>query len=307
MGLASNVTCRLTTRALSATDGLDFVGTNVVLAWRANETRKLVRIPLLPDFIVEGNEQFEVTVSDPTGGATLDARTTLTLTILDDDKGGMIGFARPTVSIPENATNAAITLNRSGGNAGGVTVRFLALEGTASSPADFTEQNVVVEFGPFETSRTVLVPIHNDTAAEPTETIQLLLQDVTGGATLSSATNATLSILDDEPTVAFSTAAATGTEGSSITLTVVRAGPLNTPAAVDYATANGTATAGADYTAVSGTLSFAANQASKTIIIPLAADAAAEPAETFTVLLRNPQGTLQLGSPASVTVTITNK
>ncbi len=62
---------------------------------------------------------------------------------------------------------------------------------------------------------------------------------------------------------------------------------------VDYATANGTATAGSDYTAVSGTLTFAPGETAKTIAVPIADDATAEPAENFT---------LNLTSPANATI-----
>ncbi len=62
---------------------------------------------------------------------------------------------------------------------------------------------------------------------------------------------------------------------------------------VDYATADGTATAGSDYTAVSGTLTFAPGETAKTIAVPIADDATAEPAENFT---------LNLTSPANATI-----
>ncbi|MFM1769214.1 MAG: hypothetical protein RJA22_1743 [Verrucomicrobiota bacterium] len=307
LGLASNVTCTLATRNLSATSGSDYVGTNVVLSWRGNETRKSILIPLLPDTRVESNETFQVTLANPTGGALLDARTNLTVTLLDDDRGGVIGFARPEFSAPENAGNTAIIVTRSGGLAGGVTVRFLALEGSAASPADFTEQDVVVEFGPGQTSRTLFVPIQNDTSPEGPETVLLQLRNATGGANLTTASNAVLRLIDDESSVAFSAATASGTEGASVTLTVTRSGALSTAGSVGYTTVNGTALAGADYTATSGTLSFAANQATKTLSVPLLADPNAETGETFTVVLQNPQGGVQLGSPASVTVTILDK
>ena len=57
---------------------------------------------------------------------------------------------------------------------------------------------------------------------------------------------------------------------------------------VDYATANGSATAGDDYTASSGTLTFQAGETSKTIEVTVLDDAHDEGEETLTLTLSNP-------------------
>ena len=62
------------------------------------------------------------------------------------------------------------------------------------------------------------------------------------------------------------------------------------PVSVDYATADGTATAGVDYTAASGTLTFAAGETEKTVSVALLDDAIDEGKETFTLELSNPRG-----------------
>ncbi|MEA2405842.1 MAG: hypothetical protein QOE08_2489 [Thermoleophilaceae bacterium] len=54
---------------------------------------------------------------------------------------------------------------------------------------------------------------------------------------------------------------------------------------VDFATANGTATAGSDYTAQSGTLIFGPGETSKTVAVPITNDSADEPDETFVLNL----------------------
>src|SRR5262249_39726190 len=81
---------------------------------------------------------------------------------------------------------------------------------------------------------------------------------------------------------------------------------------VDYATANGSATAGSDYQAASGTLTFVPGQTSATITVPVNGDLLAEPNETFVVNLSNainaaigdPQGiaTIADDEPPSVTI-----
>ena len=57
---------------------------------------------------------------------------------------------------------------------------------------------------------------------------------------------------------------------------------------VDYATANGTATAPADYAAATGTLTFAPGQTTKSVTVQSAQDTLDEADETFTLGLSNP-------------------
>ncbi len=82
------------------------------------------------------------------------------------------------------------------------------------------------------------------------------------------------------------------TEGNSgtknATFTVTRTGTATSQITVDYATANGTATAGSDYTAKSGTLTFATTETTKTLTVPIVGDTTIEPNETFFVNLTNP-------------------
>ena len=59
---------------------------------------------------------------------------------------------------------------------------------------------------------------------------------------------------------------------------------------VDYATEDGTATAGADYTAASGTLTFAPGETAKTVSVAVLDDAVDEGKETFKLKLSNPRG-----------------
>lgn len=95
-----------------------------------------------------------------------------------------------------------------------------------------------------------------------------------------------------------------GNTGSqSLTFTVSLSAVASSTVTVQYATANGTATAGSDYTATSGTLTFAAGTTSQTITVPVLGDTTAESSETFTLALSNPGGAI-LGSAASATATI---
>ncbi len=71
----------------TATAGNDYTAASGTLNWAAGEMApKFITIPLLQDLVNEGNETFTLTLSGPTGGATIQAGSgTATITILDDD------------------------------------------------------------------------------------------------------------------------------------------------------------------------------------------------------------------------------
>ena len=72
---------------------------------------------------------------------------------------------------------------------------------------------------------------------------------------------------------------------------------------VDYATSDGTATAGADYTVASGTLSFQPGETSKTVTVTVLSDAHDEGSETLTLTLSNATGAVIGDGEATGTIT----
>ena len=86
-----------------------------------------------------------------------------------------------------------------------------------------------------------------------------------------------------------------GTTAATFTVTLSAAATF--PVTVNYATANGTATAGSDYTAASGTLTFAPGQTSKPITVTVNGDTAVEPNETFFVNLSAPTNAIHRRRP----------
>ena len=75
-----------------------------------------------------------------------------------------------------------------------------------------------------------------------------------------------------------------GTRQATFTVTLAPANPTQA-VTVNYATANGSATAGSDYGAVSGTLTFAPSVTTQTFTVNVLGDTAIEPTETFLVNL----------------------
>jgi PKD repeat protein len=96
-----------------------------------------------------------------------------------------------------------------------------------------------------------------------------------------------------------------GQLATNASFTIGLSAPSAKTITVGWATADGSALAGADYTASSGTLTFLPGETSKTVSVPLAGDRVIEPNETFSVQL-TALSNVTLASNSTGTVTITN-
>ena len=104
------------------------------------------------------------------------------------------------------------------------------------------------------------------------------------------------------PSLAIADVSASESDGT-LTFTVSLSFASGDPVTVRYATGEGTATAGADYDPASDTLTFPADSsAAQTIAVALRDDAVAEPAETFTLRLGDPQGATLAADAATGTI-----
>ena len=106
---------------------------------------------------------------------------------------------------------------------------------------------------------------------------------------------ATVTITNDDDKPGITIAPASATEGDSgntnVTFTLTLGQAVSGAVAVNYATSDGTATAGQDYTAVtSGTATIPANSTSATFTVSVTGDTADEANETFNVTISLPDG-----------------
>ncbi len=293
----------------TATAGSDYTVRSGILNWAAGETsNKSFSVPINNDTAIESDETVLLTLSNA-AGAVLGTPDAATFTIIDNDGPGTLQFQTATSTVAEGTSSINISVSRSNGSLGAASVQYSTSDGSAIAGSDYTAAAGTLNWAAGETAtKSFAVPITNDTATEATETVNLTLSNPTG-ATLGARSSATLSITDnDQPgSVQFSAATYTIAEsGPSVTITVRRVNGSTGAASVNYATSNGTATAGSDYTARSGTLSWTnGNSSNKTFTIPITNDAAVEGSETITVTLSNASGA-SLGSPSTATVTITD-
>ena len=155
---------------------------------------------------MEGDETVNLTLSSPTGGATLGSPASAVLTIQDDDIPGALQFSAGAYSLMENGGTVTITVTRTGGSAGTVGISYATSNGSAASGSDYTAKSGSLSFANGETSKTFAVTVLDDTAYEGNETFNLALSSPTGGATLGSPTAAMVTIFDNDappPTGAF--------------------------------------------------------------------------------------------------------
>lgn len=112
---------------------------------------------------------------------------------------GTLQLGAASAAVVESAGQVTVSVSRTGGSSGAVSVRLDTADGTALAGQDYTARTTTLTFADGEVGpKSVDIPVGNDTAAELTETFTVSLSAPGGGATLGSPASTTVSILDDD-------------------------------------------------------------------------------------------------------------
>jgi predicted extracellular nuclease len=280
--------------------------TSGTVSFADGETSQTITVLVQGDVSFEDTETFLVTLSTPTGGATLgNANGTGTITNDDAAPAGTLSIDDVSHSEGDSGpTSFTFTVSRAGGTAGAITADYVISApggaGNADS-GDFVGGSIFsgqVAFADGEISKTITIDAAGDIVFEADEAFTVTLSNATGGASIGDGTGTGTIVNDDAAPPAGSVSIADisiveGNAGTSLlVLTVTRTGGTGA-FSVDFATSNGgnpnnaSATAGSDYVAQSGTLNFADGQLTATISITINGDTTAELSEEFSVTLSN--------------------
>ncbi|HKG45453.1 MAG TPA: Calx-beta domain-containing protein, partial [Pyrinomonadaceae bacterium] len=201
---------------------------------------------------------------------------------------------RDQITISESESTVQVKVTRTGDDSGAVSVNYATTDGTAIAGSDYTATSGTLNFAPGELTKFISIPLINDTLFEnANETFTITLSNPTNSAILLTSATTTVTINDNEgqPFVSMSASPIRVTEGDSGTKTLTFRLSLSNASVqvvtVDYATVNGTATAGSDYVAASGTVTIPAGSLFVNTTITINGDTTVEPNETFNINVSN--------------------
>jgi hypothetical protein len=258
----------------SATAPADFVAANGNLTFAPGEAVKSVIVQVNGDTAQEGDEFFNVILSNPSTGSV--AVNSAQGMIADDDQS-YFAIRSDDVAVAEGNsgnTPTTFTVTRYGSLDGAASVNYATSNGTAATPSDYALVSGTLNFAPGEATKTVTVNIAGDTAAEPNEYLFVNLSGP-NNATLANTQAAVWAANDDAPVgnAFFFLGDASVVEGDSgttpATFTVRRLGDTSGTASVNYSIP---APADGDYQVTSGTLTFGPGETSKTFAINVVGD-----------------------------------
>lgn len=288
----------------SATDGADFEGASAVVTFAPRETNAVIRVRVLDDSVSEAEETFFLNFTGPSNAQL--ANTQARGIIRDNDAMPRL-FLRDGEVVEGDSGTARLLfqaeLDKPSGSV--VTAAFTTRDGTAvSASGDYTAASGQLRFEPGTTNAALAIDVRGDLVIEPDETLVLDLTQVANA--LEGRVHAIGTLLDDDARkLVISDAAVKEGDPGTLTNAILRI-TLNKPSSetvtVRYATADGTATAGADYEPASGQLVFAPGVLAQDVSIRVIGDGEFEPNETVWVNLSNPAGAVIADVQGVVTI-----
>ncbi|QYJ97010.1 hypothetical protein K0J45_16050 [Shewanella alkalitolerans] len=310
-GSFGEVEISLYTQDDSAVADLDYFAISETLVFADGETEKTLTLELLDDAIYENDEQFSVLISLIAGDAVL-ANTSARISILDDEPipaSGVVQFESAQYQIDENDASLDVTIMRSGGNFGEISVDVTSSDIQAQAGEDYQPFNQTVSFADGEMAKLVTIDLIDDSDYEGDENFKLILSNATG-TELGRISNTEISIIEDDPVpsggvIEFSGASYVADEDSGVLIiTLTRTNGSYGELSLDIATQDVTALEGDDYIGIDEHLVFLDGQTSQTLALTLNDDEIYEGDETLSISITNLLGEASIGELNRATITI---
>ena len=296
----------------SATPGVDYVATTNVLVFYPGVMTNLFLVPLLNNTNMLSDRTVDLELSSPAGGF-LTTPSQATLTIATAYAGpGVVTFGQPSYIVSEGVAAAPITLLRTNGVTGPISVTLSTSNGTAIAGVNYQTVNQVVSFSDGQSIQTVGIPIIQQTNVTVDTTVYLLLTNPVG-TTISGSKTETLTIQNNIENFTMAAADYFVSEGDGLVLiSIFRNGPTNGTVSVGYTTVsppnafgtNGYAIPNFNYGQTNGVVTFTPGQTVRTVPIAIYQQKTVDVPETFQVVLTNASAGTQISSPGGAVVTI---
>lgn len=289
----------------TAVAGTDFYPTNGTITFGAGQSVATIQVPVINTNIPRGNRTIPLFLTNAVNTILL-SPSNASLTIIDTVAApGQLYFGATNYTVSSANPSAFLTVLRTNGSSGSVTVNYNTVPGTALPGANYVTSSGILTFGSGETSKNVVIPLVNNNIAQPPVSLSVVLSNPSGGATLTAPTNTTLTIINTNIGYAF----VSGTNyvreiNGTVSIFVQRIGGTNGGVSVDYATQDGTAYDGTNYDAISGTLTFAGGETLKSISLPLRYDPAVTGDLNLLLKLSNPSSGTLLGTPSTSVIVV---
>ncbi len=195
-------TVKYATEGITATAGDDFEAVSGTLEFADGEEEKEITIKIKDDDDVEDDETFMVKIMEPSKGKIGPFGTT-TVTIVDDDEPGEIGFKDDvSLNISESAGMASVVVNRINGSKGQIACKYETIADTAQPDVDFIPEKGTLTFKDGEIKKLVNIHIKDTGAYEKSATFKVKLSDYSGPEKsmgfASHPTETTVTIVHDE-------------------------------------------------------------------------------------------------------------
>lgn len=117
-------------------------------------------------------------------------------------QAGRLGFAVPAASADEGAGDVEVTVRRSGGTLGAVTIDYDTADSTATAGSDYTAASGTLSWGDGDMGdKVITIPLIDDGEDEENESFEIRLANAGGGSAVDGASSLTVDVADDDSTV----------------------------------------------------------------------------------------------------------